>query len=63
MDIRDLGEDLVKQSRPIPGGRMFDFLAKLPAPMDAREGFYPHLQTPAQEESQVTASMRWHFKR
>lgn len=63
MDIRDLGEDLVKQSRPIPGGRNFDFLARLPAPMDAREGFYPHLQTPGQEESQVTASMRWYFKR
>lgn len=61
MDIRDLGEDIVKQSAPIPGGRAFDFLIKVPAPMHARDGFFPHL--PAPEEPPVTASFRWYGKR
>lgn len=60
MDIRDLGEDIVKQSAPIPGGRAFDYLIKTPVPMHAREGFFPHLQNP---EEPITASLRWYGKR
>jgi len=64
MDIRDIGEDLVKQSKPIPAGRNFDFLARLPAPVDARSGFYPHWLTPEQtdETKQITSSTFWYSK-
>jgi hypothetical protein len=63
MDIRDLTEDLVKQSRPIPGGRMFDMLSHLPAPEYARSGFYPHKEQKPENEQQVQASaVRWYIR-
>lgn len=59
-DIRELSESLVNQSKPIPGGRMFDQIARLPLPPDARQGFYPHLQQKTDVDTTTACFKGWY---